>query len=70
MFINFNDISKTNGLVQTKKGLELRGGITPIRIIATLISVIIITNISKKSFDKTRFESESNRYKKFHLSLI
>ncbi|MAK04849.1 MAG: hypothetical protein CMA03_03050 [Euryarchaeota archaeon] len=27
-------------------------------IIATLISVIIITNISKKSFEKTRFESE------------
>tara|TARA_R100000995_G_C3462380_1_gene113837 strand:- start:526 stop:891 length:366 start_codon:yes stop_codon:yes gene_type:complete len=60
MFINFNDISTTNGYVQTKKGLELRGGITPIRIIATLIKLKILSCFNK-GYKPFRYQGDKNK---------
>tara|TARA_R100000008_G_C3442277_1_gene95052 strand:+ start:107 stop:472 length:366 start_codon:yes stop_codon:yes gene_type:complete len=58
--INFNKINKANGFVQTEKGLELRGGLTPIKIIATLIKLKILSYIDK-GYKPFRYQGDKNK---------
>jgi len=55
--ITTNKINKANGFVQTTKGLELRGGITPIKILLTL------AYLKFKGYKPFRYQGDKDRIK-------
>tara|TARA_R100000479_G_C6351172_1_gene189290 strand:- start:160 stop:528 length:369 start_codon:yes stop_codon:yes gene_type:complete len=60
--ITTNKINKANGFVQTTKGLELRGGLTPIKIIATLTKLKILSYFDK-GYKPFRYQGDKTKIK-------
>tara|TARA_A100001391_G_scaffold177238_2_gene140924 strand:- start:2147 stop:2515 length:369 start_codon:yes stop_codon:yes gene_type:complete len=62
IIFNFDKIEENNGFIPTEKGLELRGGLTPIKIILTLV-VFKFLSLFHKGYKPFRYQGDANKIK-------
>ena len=62
IIFNFDKIEENNGFIPTENGLELRGGLTPIKIVLTLVvfKFLALFNDGYKPF---RYQGDANKIK-------
>ncbi len=62
IIFNFDKIEENNGFIPTEKGLELRGGLTPIKIVLTLV-VFKFLSLFHKGYKPFRYQGYANKIK-------
>ena len=62
IIFNFDKIEENNGFIPTEKGLELRGGLTPIKIVLTLV-VFKFLSLFHKGYKPFRYQGDANKIK-------
>ena len=62
IIFNFDTIEENNGFIPTEKGLELRGGLTPIKIVLTLV-VFKFLSLFHKGYKPFRYQGDANKIK-------
>lgn len=62
IIFNFDKIEENNGFIPTEKGLELRGGLTPIKIVLTLVFFKFLS-LFHKGYKPFRYQGDANKIK-------
>jgi hypothetical protein len=62
IIFNFDKIEENKGFIPTENGLELRGGLTPIKIILTLV-VFKLLSFFHKGYKPFRYQGDANKIK-------